>query len=231
MYKNSDNYTKIQNSILDALIANRISGRECQIVLFIIRKTNGYHKECDDISMGQISKATGISRSKVSSILTSLCEKNIITVTQKGNTKINCLSLQQDVSLWRVLPKKGTVTQKGNTLFPKKVTPVTQKGNTATIIKKTRQKKIIQKKEFEPPSLKDVINFFIENGYPENTAIKAWKYYAEDANPIWHDQYGKPVLNWKQKFRAVWFKDYNKPTMSEKEKRQAEIEDYIEIRK
>ena len=214
-------YTKIFNTILDTLISHRISGQEYQIVLFIIRKTNGYHKTCDNISMGQISKATGIKRPNVSRLLTALCEKNIISVMQKDNTKINCLSLQTDISAWRV--------------FPKKITPVMQKDNTATIIKKTRQKKTRQKKEFVPPTLEEVINFFAENGYSEYSAEKAWKYY-EDGDPVWHDQYGNPVLNWKQKFRAVWFKNENKkeaktPAQLKEEARiDAEIA-FFEIRK
>lgn len=57
------------------------------------------------------------------------------------------------------------------------------------------------------PTLENVKAYFIENGYDENIAIKAFNYY-EVAN--WKDSKGKVVKNWKQKMQGVWFKDENK---------------------
>jgi uncharacterized protein YdaU (DUF1376 family) len=53
----------------------------------------------------------------------------------------------------------------------------------------------------------EIINYFIENGYKEEVAKRAFHYYNE-AN--WHDASGKKVLNWKQKMQSVWFKPENK---------------------
>lgn len=100
---------------MDALISHRISGQEFQIVLFIIRKTYGFNKKCDFISMGQIAKATGINRPQVCKLLSSLYRKNILgviqkdnTVIQKDNTPPNCLYFQKDWEKWQVLYKKIT---------------------------------------------------------------------------------------------------------------------------
>lgn len=60
------------------------------------------------------------------------------------------------------------------------------------------------------PTLEDVKLFFIDNGYSEIVAEKAWNYY-NDAK--WHDAKGNKVKNWKQKMRGVWFKDENKSTI------------------
>ncbi len=57
------------------------------------------------------------------------------------------------------------------------------------------------------PTLENVKAYFLENGYDENIAIKAFNYY-EVAN--WKDSKGKVVKNWKQKMQGVWFKDENK---------------------
>lgn len=57
------------------------------------------------------------------------------------------------------------------------------------------------------PNLEEVKSFFVENGYAEAVAEKAFLFYSE-AN--WHDSKGKKVRNWKQKMRSVWFKDENK---------------------
>ncbi len=54
------------------------------------------------------------------------------------------------------------------------------------------------------PSKEDVISFFVENGYKESSAIKAFDYYNDGQ---WTDSNGKKVVNWKQKMRIVWFKD------------------------
>jgi uncharacterized protein YdaU (DUF1376 family) len=61
--------------------------------------------------------------------------------------------------------------------------------------------------KFKIPSINEVKQFFIENGYTELSGEKAWNYY-NDGN--WHDSSGKPVKSWKQKMRVVWFKDENK---------------------
>lgn len=57
------------------------------------------------------------------------------------------------------------------------------------------------------PKMREVITFFVINGYSEEAAIKAFNYY-EDGK--WHDSKGNKVVNWKQKMRSVWFKDENK---------------------
>lgn len=60
---------------------------------------------------------------------------------------------------------------------------------------------------FVPPDLHEVVLYFLENGYPEKTATKAFNYYAV---ADWKDSKGNKVKNWKQKMQSVWFKDENK---------------------
>lgn len=62
------------------------------------------------------------------------------------------------------------------------------------------------KPQFIPPLIEDVISYFLENGYSEESAKKAFNHYSL-AN--WHDTEGKPVLSWKQKMNTVWFKEEN----------------------
>lgn len=73
----------------------------------------------------------------------------------------------------------------------------------------THIKKSNKKKKISPPTLREAITYFTENGFTEASATKAWNYY-NDGNPPWHDSKGKPVLSWKQKMRGVWFKEENK---------------------
>jgi hypothetical protein len=59
-------------------------------------------------------------------------------------------------------------------------------------------------KEFSPPSLNDVVDFFKSKGYNELGAKKAHEYYTLGE---WKDSRGKKVINWKQKVSANWFRD------------------------
>ena len=120
-------YTRIANELLDALIFHRLSGQEYQFVFFVIRKTYGFSKKSDMVSMGQISKATGMNRPRVAMILNSLKAKGIISVTKKDNSNLNILELIKDYETWKVLPKKITVTKNDNTLLPKMITKVLPK--------------------------------------------------------------------------------------------------------
>lgn len=63
------------------------------------------------------------------------------------------------------------------------------------------------KSKFNPPDLKEVEKYFIENGYTKEVAIRAFNYY-DIAD--WKDSQGKKVRNWKQKMQGTWFKDENK---------------------
>ena len=74
---------------------------------------------------------------------------------------------------------------------------------------KVKESKVKKKKVniFIPPILDDVKQYFKENGYKEDTAIKMFKSYSIND---WKDSNDKPVKNWKQKAINVWFKDENK---------------------
>lgn len=88
------------------------------------------------------------------------------------------------------------------------------KNQTETELKGIREDKIKEEeikkdkiKIFTPPSQIEVINYFNQNGYSEESAIKAFKYYETGQ---WKDGKGNQVKNWKQKMQSVWFKEDNK---------------------
>lgn len=61
-------------------------------------------------------------------------------------------------------------------------------------------------KDFVPPIELEVIEYFKEKGYSEQSAKKAFDYY-NIAN--WSDSKGNKIKNWKQKMISVWFKPEN----------------------
>lgn len=79
---------------------------------------------------------------------------------------------------------------------------------------KERKGKEINKKKgsrettsFTPPSIEQVTLYFMENGYLESAAKKAFEYYNSSG---WKDSKGNKVKNWKQKMISVWFRDEHK---------------------
>jgi hypothetical protein len=77
--------------------------------------------------------------------------------------------------------------------------------NTQSKVKESKVKK--REVGFTPPSLDEVCQYFMEKGFTEQSAQKAFSYY-DISN--WKDSKGNPVKNWKQKMISVWFKDENK---------------------
>lgn len=71
-------FTPIANEILEKLVNISLLGSEFQILLFIIRKTYGYQKKVDRISLTQFEKGTGISRPTVVKTLKNLMAKGLI---------------------------------------------------------------------------------------------------------------------------------------------------------
>lgn len=73
-----------------------------------------------------------------------------------------------------------------------------------TVNEKNKRK---PKSVFTPPLEFEVMDYFKENGYSEQSAKKAFNYY-NIAN--WSDSKGNKIKNWKQKMISVWFKEENK---------------------
>lgn len=80
-------------------------------------------------------------------------------------------------------------------------------GESNSTIDKPVTNKLRTIKQFNAPSMDEVINYFTQNGYSEAYGIQVWRYYNEGD---WKDSKGDQVLNWKQKIRGNWFKEDKK---------------------
>lgn len=119
-------YTKIANELLEALAKIRIPGEARQVLDVICRRTYGFNKKYDAISLSQFNLATGLKKVAVCKAIQKLTFLNLIT--QKGNDTSKTYSINKDFETWKPLPKKVTlpkkvinVTQKGNNHYPKRV--------------------------------------------------------------------------------------------------------------
>jgi len=75
-------YIAIANEILEQLVKINISNYEFRVLFVIIRKTYGFQKKLDRISLSQFEKATGIKSHNVCRILKRLLKRNLIVKKQ-----------------------------------------------------------------------------------------------------------------------------------------------------
>lgn len=98
------------NELFDALCKIRISGEARQVLDAIIRKTYGYNKKADWVSLSQFSEMTGLTKPTVVRSLKKLISMNLIYKKDNGELVTYCLNKNYDT--WIPLTKKITLTKK-----------------------------------------------------------------------------------------------------------------------
>jgi phage replication O-like protein O len=99
-------YTAIANEIVDHLCLLQLSGYESRVLWAIFRKTYGYQKREDIISLSQLNKLTKIKSQHLCSITSKLKTRNVIIITRINN-KQNVYSIQKDYEKWVVNTTDG----------------------------------------------------------------------------------------------------------------------------
>lgn len=180
-----DGFTPIANEILEQLARVNLTSYQWRVLLVLLRKTYGWNKKEDAISLSQFVVATGIKRPHICRALKELSLKQV--VTQLGNGYITKYMFQKDFDKWKSLPNRVKVVpngvigspQRGNKLVP-------NGGHTKDI------KTIIQKKDLRD---KDAVISFFKNQGCESEGIKFWEYYEMIG---WvSGKYSKPIKKWK----------------------------------
>lgn len=104
-----DGYTRIANELLEALCVAMPGATEGQIIWAILRKTYGWKKKSDKISINQLCELTGKSRRMIIYAMQNLEAKKIIKILRKrgrGNiNRVNEISLNKNHSEWVVQEK------------------------------------------------------------------------------------------------------------------------------
>lgn len=104
-------YAEIANELLDAYAKYFPGHGEGQVLIAIIRKTYGWHKKEDKISVSQIEDLTGLSRRRVIVCIQNLEAKRMIEIQRKrgrGNINLpNTIKLQKNHELWVVTEKSS----------------------------------------------------------------------------------------------------------------------------
>lgn len=99
-------HVDIANEIVEALCRVQLSGYESRILWALFRKTYGWHKKEDRISLTQFQVLTGLPIPKISNTLNRLALRKMVRVTENGNGKVKTYGFQKVFSLWQDLPEK-----------------------------------------------------------------------------------------------------------------------------
>jgi phage replication O-like protein O len=104
-----DGYTQIENEIIEALCLSDLNKSELKVAMFILRKTNGWHKQEDMIAISQFVDGTGLSKRIIIYSLQNLEAKKVITIKRKRKGKImneiNKISFQKNIEFWAIEKK------------------------------------------------------------------------------------------------------------------------------
>ncbi len=105
------NYTRIVNKVIEQLVKQPLLGAELAICLFIIRKTYGFQKKEDEISLTQFEQGTGRSRPTIVKALKNLQLVNIVKLVKKGDSRIssNCWSFNKYYHTWKLVKQSELV--------------------------------------------------------------------------------------------------------------------------
>lgn len=142
-------YTRIANELMEALTRTRIAGEARQVFDCILRKTYGYHKTEDAISLSQFCLATNLKKPNVVRSISKLIAVNLII--KKDNDKENLYSINKNFDTWKPLSKKITLSKRLKTVIKK---------DNETVIKKDTYK--IYKDTKDNKDTKDIYSLAVE---------------------------------------------------------------------
>lgn len=107
-------FTRIANELLDKIIEAGFSKRQSSILWAVIRKTYGYNKKTDDMTISQLATKTGMHRTHASRAFHELVDAGVLTC-EKGRYGY-VTGLNKAVAEWRVADSVRTKTATPSTV-------------------------------------------------------------------------------------------------------------------
>lgn len=150
---NSDNYTKFPNDILDAVIRHHFTASQMVVILYVIRKVNGWNKKSDAISINKMAKDTGYSRRWITDVVFDLEGLGVLEITHNGNGRLSEMKIANPKK-WRKpvnCTSQGTVLHRGvNSTSQVDVNSTSQVPENCTSHTKERKERKDTKQKKEP---------------------------------------------------------------------------------
>lgn len=155
-------YCAIANEILEALINAGLNGTELACVLLVIRKTYGWNKKEDQISLSQFLASVPVSKPSLCKALNILQLVKIIKLVKKGNSKIlsNSYTFNKNYLEWQLVKKTKLVKFSAPTSKDFETQLVKKTLHTKDNLQKTitKDKKVNQKENSN--SIQLILDFF-----------------------------------------------------------------------
>ena len=160
--------TMIANQVLEKLYSFPFTARELKVLLFIIRRTWGWHKKEDKLSYNQIAKSCLMTRRNAIYVIKSLVSKQALFV-KRGF--INSLQFNKDYDKWVVskralgVPRLTLPSVKtGTTIVSKQALELVSKQAPTKERKETITKEITTNvvKEFGNPEINELSAYFLK---------------------------------------------------------------------
>jgi len=139
-------HTNIANEILEALWKVNLSSYETRVLIYLLRKTYGWHKKTDRISLSQFSREIGMDRRLVHRTLKELSSKGMIVVIPQDDRKPVSYGFQKDYQKWNLSSPKMTHHKSVIPLDDSLSSPEMTKLSSPEIPTKETTKETIQKK-------------------------------------------------------------------------------------
>lgn len=216
-----DGYMRISIEIIDRFKKLHLSGNEWQIVWVVLRKTWGWGKKTDTISLSQFQEESGLSRPSVTEALRKLVGKKVLVLHKQ--TYISTYSFNKLYDEWdttKLVPKRvlvgfsvATSTEKGTTLVPKKEPKLVPKkehtiDNIDTYTKDTIQKKYTSLAEIDSFTITEISGKY---QVPESFVVSKLDDMTNwlGANGRRYKDYRLALMNWVKKDSLKIKKEYN----------------------
>lgn len=172
------NYTQIPNEIIDKWMRD-LSGLQFKILMAICRKTFGWHKQSDKISMSQLEEITGSSWRRMFGPIKDLEKAGIIMVSRAAG-KVSEFSVNISVAEEQPYDKMS-----GDSMTKGQGYPMTKCHPQKKLSKETTQKKeegveaeASPSRKRIPPSIQDVKDYMAKKGITGFTAEKFVDHYT-----------------------------------------------------
>ena len=110
-------YTAIANEIMEAIVSSGLNGTEFAIILFLLRKTYGWNKKQDEISLSQFLKYIPVTKPTLCKALSNLKLVKIIKLVKKGKSRLcsNLWQFNKNYDEWQLVKKSKLVKKKKRT--------------------------------------------------------------------------------------------------------------------
>lgn len=105
-------FTRIANELLDELCRFPFSKRQLKVMLFLARKTYGFNKKTDDLTVVQIANGTGLTRPHASATLAEL--DSMKCVLKRDGKRGYIIGINKNFGQW-VPSQNGTRPETGTT--------------------------------------------------------------------------------------------------------------------